>query len=100
MVFYRVLSLLKMVDNASKKLEKILFDEMSYDPTVSNPQEIAYGLPRYVPFWPTTGIRGHDCQPNQYFQLALDYESVKITPREKTRHTLLSLRKNGGLLEV
>ena len=47
---------------------------LSYDPTVSNPQKIAYGLPRYVPFCPTTGTRGHNCQPNQYFQLALDYE--------------------------
>ena len=41
------------------------------DPAVSKPQEKAYSLPRFVAFCPSTGKRGHDCQPNQYFQVAL-----------------------------
>ena len=41
------------------------------DPTVSKSQEIAYRLPRFVAFCPSTRYAGMtDCQPNQYFQVA------------------------------
>ena len=42
------------------------------DPTVSKSQEIAYRPLRFVAFCPSTGYVGMiDCQPNQYFQVAL-----------------------------
>ena len=42
------------------------------DPTVSKSQEIAYRPQRFVAFCPSTGYAGMiDCQPNQYFQVAL-----------------------------